>query len=100
MSDAWDDRKKALEESYFDKENKLALERLKNRKQARPSPITGEPMEQVTYMGVVIDRCTKSGGVWLDAGELEQIIKTATQKEHQDNNILGGFFDFLSKPSK
>jgi Zn-finger nucleic acid-binding protein len=76
MSDAWDERRKAQEESYFESLNKQALERLAAKKQqpARPSPVTGMPMEVVTVMGTVIDRCVVSGGIWLDAGELEQLL--------------------------
>lgn len=76
MSEAWDERRKAQEESYFESLNKQALERLAAKKQqpARPSPVTGKPMEVVTVMGTVIDRCVASGGIWLDAGELEQLL--------------------------
>jgi Zn-finger nucleic acid-binding protein len=75
MTDSFDDRRKAQEESYFEKANKEALARLARRQgQAkRLSPATGAPMQQLTTMGVVIDYCSSSGGVWLDAGELEQL---------------------------
>jgi hypothetical protein len=82
MSNSWKDRKRALEEGYFDKQNKAALERISAKLQAvkaRVSPVTGKDMEQITVMGVVIDRCKDSGGIWLDGGELEQIIKAASQ---------------------
>ena len=75
MGNSWDDMRKAKEESYFDKKNREALERLSKKKEAgegeRKSPITGEIMKQEVLNGVVIDRCPTSGGVWLDAGELE-----------------------------
>ena len=79
-NDSWDDRRKAQEESYFDKQNRLALERLKARKetgQVRNSPVTGKPMEQITLLGVVADRCQESGGIWFDKGEFEQVVKQA-----------------------
>ena len=86
MSDSWDDRRKAQEEGYFDKMNQQALERIKKRAseesgKKRPSPITGKPMEQVTVMGVVVDRCVDSGGIWLDAGELEEILNHTNEKD-------------------
>lgn len=83
MSDSWDERRKAREEEYFLKVNQEAMERLKRRQEEkpRPSPITGEPMEQLTMKGVLIDRCPTSGGIWLDAGELEQILEAAKSKE-------------------
>ncbi len=79
MSDSWDERRRAQEEGYFDSLNKQALQRLAAKKgqPARPSPATGKPMEVVTVMGVVVDRCADSGGLWLDAGELEQLLETA-----------------------
>ena len=81
MSNGWDDMKKAKEDSYFAKKEAEALARLaKKREEAvspRISPVSGEPMEQVVMNGVVVDRCPVSGGVWLDAGELEQLIELA-----------------------
>lgn len=99
MNDSWDDRRRAAEESYFEKQNRLAIERLKSRapeQQVRKSPITGEPMEQLTVMGVLVDRCPTSGGIWLDAGELEQIIEAAKQSESQEG-WLSGFLSSLRR---
>src|SRR5690606_15929587 len=80
---SWDDRRKAQEEGYFDKLNKDALARLarKQEQPARPSPVTGKPMEQLTIFGVVTDRCVDSGGIWLDGGELEQILAAAKESK-------------------
>jgi Zn-finger nucleic acid-binding protein len=42
----------------------------------RPSPVTGSIMTPVNYggdSGIIIDRCPDTGGVWLDAGELEKV---------------------------
>lgn len=80
MSDSWDDRRKAQEESYFDKVNKQALERLAQKKQEAPrmSPVSGKPMEQICAVGVVLDRCVETGGIWFDAGELEQVATNLT----------------------
>ncbi|MEZ4753347.1 MAG: zf-TFIIB domain-containing protein [Bdellovibrionota bacterium] len=49
-------------------------------------------MSQKTYMGVVIDVCDQSGGIWLDAGELEQIIQLAKESQDSDENWLTKFF--------
>ena len=51
----------------------------------RLSPITGKEMEQEVISGVVIDKCTESGGIWLDAGELEQLIEAS---EKDSNSML------------
>lgn len=40
----------------------------------RLSPVDGEPMRKVRRYGVEMDICTRTGGVWLDPGELERII--------------------------
>lgn len=97
MSDdkSWDDMRRAKEEMYFDQQNKDALKKIKDRGKKRLSPISGEPMEEVVFKGVVIDRCQQSGGIWLDAGELEQIIKASMEKKEE--NWFGHFFDFISK---
>ncbi len=96
MSEKWDDMRRAKEESYFDKKNREALERLKKKKdeeKPRLSPISGNPMLQEVLHGVVIDRCPDSGGVWLDAGELEELIEASKSEE---GNSLLTFFKGLS----
>lgn len=82
MANSWKDRKRALEEDYFDRQNKEALARIQQRigqSVPRPSPVSGKPMEQITVMGVVIDHCKESGGIWFDGGELEQLLSQAKQ---------------------
>lgn len=97
MTDAWDEKRKAQEEEYFQRKNKEALLRMKGaHSQERLSPITGKPMEKITVMGVVIDRCTESGGIWLDAGELEQLI-TASRDQEVKDNWVERFFGQLFK---
>lgn len=86
-TDSFDARRKAAEESYFLKQEQEALLRLKAKSsEAKPrlSPVTGKPMEQITIQGIVADRCVDSGGIFLDAGELEQILK-ASQEEHSSS---------------
>jgi Zn-finger nucleic acid-binding protein len=79
MSDSWDERRRAQEEGYFDLLNKQAVARIAAKKgqPARPSPVTGKPMEVVSVMGVVLDRCVDSGGIWLDSGELDELLGAA-----------------------
>jgi len=40
-------------------------------------PKCGMQLVEIDYRGVKIDRCTACEGVWLDAGELEEISKFA-----------------------
>ena len=88
MTDGWKERKIAQEEEYFRKKNELALKRIQeNTEPARISPVTGKPMKQETFMGVVIDRC-ESGGVWLDNGELEEIINHLQEAFEEEHPIL------------
>lgn len=98
MSDNWDNMRRAKEDSYFEQQNKEALSRIKKRDHGKPrlSPITGEAMQELTIMGVAVDKCPTSGGIWLDAGELEQILKTA-QKEAEAGNtgFIGNFLSTL-----
>ena len=103
MSDALSNRGKAKEDSYFDKKNKEALERMKKKQddeKPRLSPISGEPMEQVVLHGVVIDRCNTSGGIWLDAGELEELAEAMKQAESESGSSgIGNFFKTLGGSS-
>lgn len=39
----------------------------------RPCPVDGESMKKEVAAMVVIDRCPKCSGVWLDGGELEKL---------------------------
>jgi len=90
MSDSWDDRRRAQEEGYFEKVNKESLARLARKKQeARLSPVTGKSMEQIVAFGAVLDRCTSSGGIWLDAGELEQVINAAKDSSSSLKDFIG-----------
>lgn len=41
--------------------------------QTRPCPVDGETMKKEVAHMIVIDRCPKCQGVWLDGGELERI---------------------------
>jgi hypothetical protein len=97
MSNSWDEMRKAKEDSFFEEKNKEALNRLaqKQEEKVRPSPITGEPMEQIIVHGVVVDRCPTTGGIWLDAGELEQIVGDMKAKEASEAGWLSTFFTEL-----
>ncbi len=94
MNDSWDEMRRAKEDQYFETQNKGALARLKNRPQGgkRTCPITQDPLEQITTMGVVIDRCPTCGGVWLDNGELEQILKGASTYQGEQKDWVSKFF--------
>lgn len=84
MANKWDERKKAQEDDYFVKKEKELLEKLKTKqeKEAKQSikqmchmrcPKCGEPLKERTFQKVLIDQCVGCGGIWLDAGELEEV---------------------------
>lgn len=86
MSNAFDDRRKGLEEEYFHRKNKEALEKMRAKmavaEEAKAAGISSMKcprcdgtLKAVSFEGVEIDTCDKCGGVWLDSGELEQLTK-------------------------
>ena len=97
MADSWNDMKRAKEEQFFAEENNKALERLKAARSGkkRLSPVTGNPMNEVTMMGVNVDVCPESGGIWLDKGELELLLQAA--KKDKDGGFIEGLLGGLWK---
>ena len=86
MSDKFDDRRKGLEEEYFHRKNKEAIEKLRAKiavaeeaKAAGTSsmkcPRCDGTLNAMSVEDVEIDTCDKCGGVWLDSGELERLTK-------------------------
>jgi len=51
-------------------------------------PKCGMQLVEIDYRGIKIDRCTACDGVWLDAGELEEIAKL-------DAPLMGKFFSIF-----
>lgn len=86
MSDAFDNRRKGLEEEYFHRKNKEAIEKLRDKmkvseeaKAAGTSsmrcPRCDGTLNETKVEDVSVDVCDKCAGVWLDSGELEQLTK-------------------------
>jgi hypothetical protein len=84
MANKWDERKKAQEDEYFIKKEKELIERLKTRqeREAKQSqkeichmrcPKCGEPLKERSFQKILIDQCGGCGGIWLDAGELDEV---------------------------
>ena len=87
MSNGMDDRRKGLEEEYFHRKNKEAIERLRAKmriaaqaKEAGTSsmkcPRCDGTLKEIFIETVPIDTCDKCAGVWLDSGELENLTQT------------------------
>ena len=46
-------------------------------------------MEQVDYEGTEVDRCSRCGGMWFDAGELEVLKNKEAAKGHRHRQCVG-----------
>lgn len=84
-----DDRRKALEEDYFRRKDKESLQKLRDALQeaARERgedivtmncPRCSGRLHEFNFDDVNVDRCDTCGGIWLDSGELEQIVNQET----------------------
>ena len=97
MANKWDERKKAQEDEYFVKKEREQLAKLKAKQEAAAKeavktttsmrcPKCGEPLKARSFQKIEIDQCTGCGGIWLDAGELEQVA------EKDEGSWLGRFW--------
>ena len=72
---------KAKEDIYFAERDRELLEKLRSQLKAaqsetsRTCPNCAVKLDAHTFEGVALDRCTKCGGIWLDHGELEAIVR-------------------------
>jgi len=89
MSNAMEERGKALEEEYFRRKEREAIEKLRAKMTAEEQekakaasalrcPKCDGMLEGIIFDEVEIDVCNTCGGAWLDAGELEQLSKSET----------------------
>jgi Zn-finger nucleic acid-binding protein len=97
MANKWDERRKAQEDEYFLKKEKeqLAKLRAKNEAEAKTDakpdsymkcPKCGAQLKERSFQKIVIDQCGACHGIWLDAGELEQVA------EKESGGWLGKFW--------
>jgi hypothetical protein len=97
MANKWDERKKAQEDEYFVKKEQEQLAKLRAKHEAESQtaakqansmkcPRCGEPLKEQTFQQITIDQCTGCHGIWLDAGELEQVA------EKESGGWLGKFW--------
>jgi Zn-finger nucleic acid-binding protein len=84
VADKWDERKKAQEEEYFVRKEQEALAKLKEKQQGEAKeslqktchmrcPKCGEPLKERSFQKVAVDQCTGCHGIWLDAGEIDEV---------------------------
>lgn len=87
MKDAWEDRKKALENEYFHRQEQKLLDKMKHEAEDNlvkahchnHCPKCGEKLEPMTFRDVPLDRCSGCGGVWLGPNDL----KILAEKDHR-----------------
>ncbi len=101
---ALEKRGKALEESYFEKKNREALELLAKEviKKEKLCPLTREPLQESVLHGVIVYTCPKTKGVWVEGPELERLFKGVSSEEGKEAGVQWdlAFFDELSKRAK
>jgi len=69
---------------------KMAVEEKEKAKQAHwmKCPKCGMDLQEIGLHGVKVDQCASCGGIFLDAGELEQI-------EKHDSGVMGRVFSLF-----
>jgi len=80
-----DDRGRAMENEYFHRKEQELIEKMKSKLSSENALISevdcpkcdGKLVETI-YEAIKIDVCNKCTGVWLDAGELTQIVDKDT----------------------
>ena len=97
MANKWDERKKAQEDEYFVKKEREQLAKLRAKQEADTKaeiqkaahmrcPKCGEALKERSFQKIAIDQCTGCHGIWLDAGELEEVA------EKEGGGWLGKFW--------
>lgn len=80
LGDTLKKKQKAEEDLFFAEQDRQAVERLRAARAAANTPAAecprcGKPLALEDRRGVAIDVCPAGCGMWLDAGELEEIAK-------------------------
>lgn len=87
MKDAWEDRKKALENEYFHRQEQKLINQMKQEAESNlvkahchnHCPKCGESLEPITFRDVPLDRCSGCHGVWLGPNDLKKLA----EKDHR-----------------
>jgi hypothetical protein len=73
---------RAKEDIYFAERDRQVLEKLRSQlrevetgETPRSCPKCPGKLEAYTFEGWALDRCHQCGGIWLDRGELEAIVR-------------------------
>jgi uncharacterized protein with PIN domain len=89
---------RAKEDIYFAERDRELIEKLRG--QLRKVDKKGEALrcpkcpgrlESYTFQGFMLDRCSECGGVWMDSGELEGVVRKIRR------GPLGAWIDKLTE---
>lgn len=87
---------RAKEDIYFAERDRELLEKLRrelrrvDKAEETRCPKCSGYLEGYTFQGVALDRCNTCGGIWLDKGELETIVRKINRGR------LGAWIDTLT----
>jgi len=87
---------RAQEDIYFAERDRELINKLKEQLQKVDNaneihcPRCSGLMETYRFHEIMLDRCSKCGGVWMDKGELEAVIRKVTR------GPLGAWIDKLT----
>ncbi|MCF6265530.1 MAG: zf-TFIIB domain-containing protein [Desulfuromusa sp.] len=83
MTDAWEERKKALENEYILRTEQENLAKMKQKAIETAAlghcPKCGKAIEPTVFHGVPLDQCPGCGGVWLGPND----FKILAAKDHR-----------------
>lgn len=79
MTDAWEERKKAIENQYFYNLEKELIEKIRSETQEKlirkycrnRCPKCGDTIKPLVFRDVPMDQCPSCGGVWLGPKDFE-----------------------------
>ncbi|HEY0005650.1 MAG TPA: zf-TFIIB domain-containing protein [Pyrinomonadaceae bacterium] len=88
MSNPLDERKRALEEDYFRRQEQELIRKMRERMAAEKQASENAPslqcprgdgaLVEVDFEEIRIDLCETCGGAWLDASDLESLTRKDT----------------------
>ena len=91
---------RAKEDIYFAERDRELMAKLKAKLQKVEKtaidlccPKCAGRLESYTFEGFALDRCDKCGGIWMDRGELEGVVRKVSR------GPLGDWFDTLTAKS-
>ena len=91
---------RAKEDMYFAEHDRELIAKLKGHLQKTEKtaidlrcPKCPGDLEAYTFQGFALDRCNKCGGIWMDKGELEGVVRKISRGQ------LGEWIDTLTAKS-